>query len=68
VANLEQKEAKEKIQNELWQASQNDGGKSVEQNKEDFRSNLKIWWKKYANKNPQISDEIREILDEIYEK
>ena len=68
VANLEQKEAKEKIQNELWQASQNDGGKSTEQNKEDFRSNLKIWWKKYAHKNPQISDEIREILDEIYEK
>ena len=68
VANLEQKEAKEKIQNELWQASQNDGGKSVLQNKEDFRSNLKIWWKKYAHKNPQISDEIREILDEIYEK
>ena len=51
VANLEQKEAKEKIQNELWQASQNDGGKSVLQNKEDFRSNLKIWWKKYAHKN-----------------
>ena len=37
-------------------------------NKEDFRSNLEIWWKKYAHKNPQISDEIREILDEIYEK
>ena len=66
VTNLEQKEAKEKIQNELWQASQNDGGKSALQNKEDFRSNLKIWWKKYAHKNPQISDEIREILDEIF--
>ena len=53
--------------NSFWEFK-SDGGKSVLQNKEDFRSNLKIWWKKYAHKNPQISDEIREILDEIYEK
>ncbi|WP_169754139.1 lysophospholipid acyltransferase family protein [Campylobacter curvus] len=55
--------AKERIQNELWTASQKDGGKSVQSHKHDFIQNLKIWWAKNESKNPQISNELREILE-----
>ncbi|MBR8464845.1 lysophospholipid acyltransferase family protein [Campylobacter sp. faydin G-140] len=46
LSNLDKESAKELIQSKLWQASQTDGGKSVEQNKQDFIINLKAWWAK----------------------
>ncbi|MBE2983996.1 lysophospholipid acyltransferase family protein [Campylobacter sp. RM9344] len=51
VDGLELDDAKELIQENLWKASQKDGGKSVEENKSDFVANLKVWWVKNANKN-----------------
>jgi len=68
VAGLNISEAKEKIQNELWSASELDGGVSAEQNKRDFIANLKSWLAKYGKKNPKIRAEVEEILKKATER
>lgn len=61
VAELELNNAKELIQQKLWLASEQDGGKSVAQSRVEFVENLKIWWKKHGEKTP-IDDTLKEIL------
>ncbi|MGG7073472.1 lysophospholipid acyltransferase family protein [Campylobacter sp. 9BO] len=57
VTDMSQDDAKELIQNKLWLASEQDGGRSVEQNKSDFVANLKIWWAKKEKKQNEQSNE-----------
>lgn len=50
VKDMELNKAKEIIQENLWLASQNDGGKSIDENRQDFIINLKTWWTKNSLK------------------
>ncbi|MCR4942640.1 MAG: lysophospholipid acyltransferase family protein [Campylobacter sp.] len=62
ISDLQSLQAKEKIQNVLWLASENDGGKSVEQNKNDFVENLKKWWVKNKDKDIKIDENLKDLL------